>query len=945
MDGSVEVKRLAALDRLEILDTAPEPLFDSLTELAAKTFEVPIALISLVDANRQWFKACVGLDVDQTARNISFCQYTILGDDVFMVPDALADERFSENPLVTEAPFIRFYAGAPLITPEGHHLGALCIIDTVPRATFDDVAATKLKAMAASVMQAMQMRIAARESAALEAVAFERQAMLLQAEKAAGIGTWTLDVASGQTAWSDEVYRIHGFDPSTASPKLEDALACYLPDDAKTMAAHVHLATTTGLGFEQSARIVRPDGEERHVIARGDCRRAASGEISALFGTFHDVTALKLADEALRAREGRSRHLLDHATDVILRFNESAVLEVSPSCRIFGYEPSDLVGISVMTLIHADDILTLMSAMQDNFNGREPDRNLSREYRLRTKDGTYRWVEGNPTVIRDQDGTVVEVISVIRDVTDRKAAELALADKEAHYRLLTENSRDIIARYDAVGRFTYLSPAVSTVLGYTAEELLGKTPACVMHPDDLPQSTKLLVALSRQGAGAPPMKMEYRAYCKNGELIWLEANPRAMFDGNGNLIEFQDSVRDVSRRKALETELAAARDAAIVAAKVKAEFMANISHEIRTPLTAIIGFTSLLSARTDLAEAAATQVQRVRGAGTALLSIVNDILDFSKLEASQVAIRPRPVAVAELAQDVMAMFGPEAEAKSLWLELEQEPTVPTTVSVDPDRLRQVLLNLIGNAIKFTDEGFVRLRLSYDQDLQRLRFAVEDTGPGMDASQTEKLFVRFSQVDASSTRRHGGTGLGLAISKALTEAMGGDIGVTSRPGLGSTFNFSVSAPVAEAAAPRDGATALAVLDGVRVLVADDNASNREIACLLLEDAGAEVTQACDGEQAVEHAEQTPFDVILLDLHMPILGGAEALLLIRAGGGPNRDVPIIAFTAEVGVDGRAPAGFDGVVPKPIAAENLISTLAHATSWVDAAAQEAYSHVAHA
>lgn len=933
MQNAREDERVAALDQLEILDTGPEPLFDSLTELAALTFDAPIALISLVDPTRQWFKACVGLDVDHTDREISFCQHAILSEEVFIVLNALDDPRFAENPLVTGPPDIRFYAGAPLITPKGHALGTLCVIDTAPRTQFGPVQQARLKSMADTVVQGLIMRFEAIESARTSRVAEEREAQLRQAEQMAGVGTWSLDVATNHTVWSEQVYRIHGIDASGPSPDLEEALSVYHADDLPVFTGLVQRAIEFGESFSAHARLIRPDGEVRNVVVRGEARRNGEGAVAGLFGTFQDVTGLKLADAKLRDSEARLRHFLDHSSDMIVRSDAtSQILEASPACRRYGYEAADMVGKTTISFVHPDDAANASAAIRDNMSGQVPDRRLIREFRIRTKDGGHRWVQGNPTVLRNEDGTPREVVSVFRDITEERLAKQALADSEARHRLLTENARDIIACYDPRGAFTYVSPAVETVLGYKPEELIGAKPAAFIHPDDLKPSLKTLAACVAAGPGAEPTRFEYRAFCKDGRTIWLEANPRAIFDQEtGAFLEFQDVVRDATERKTLEAETKAARDAAVEATAIKSEFLANMSHEIRTPLTAIIGFSGLLSKRTDLAEAAVIQVKRINGASESLLAIVNDVLDFSKLEAGQMTIAPRPVDVVELAQDAIAMFAPQAEAKSIWLEFNAGPAPPETVILDPDRLRQILLNLIGNAIKFTESGVVRLGMAYDTRNDVLAFEVEDTGAGMDRAQCARLFQRFSQVDASSTRRHGGTGLGLAICKALAEAMGGGVGVTSRPGEGSTFYFHVSAPRGGPVAKLAEIAQREPLSGVRVLLADDNASNRELARALLESFGAEVSEAADGAKAVEMSGERPFDAILLDLHMPTMDGATAMSLIRSKDGPNQDVPMLAFTADLS---EASVGeielFDGVVAKPIVAADMVATLVEATRW---------------
>lgn len=288
--NSEEYQRLAALDRFEVLDTPPEPLFDSLTDLAARTFDVPICLISLVDQERQWFKSCVGLDVASTPRSISFCQHAISSDEVFVVLDAQRDDRFRNNPLVTGPPDIRFYAGAPLITPQGHRLGTLCIIDRAPRTAFTDAERDRLRAIGQSVVQALVLRLHSRERERVAALAEERQTLLELAEQMAGIGTWSWDLATNRTIWSDEVYKIHGLEPESLAPDVEGVLASYHPEDAQALAHCIKRAVSEGADYKLEARIIRPDRSTRYVMARGACRCAADGSVTGLFGTLQDVT-------------------------------------------------------------------------------------------------------------------------------------------------------------------------------------------------------------------------------------------------------------------------------------------------------------------------------------------------------------------------------------------------------------------------------------------------------------------------------------------------------------------------------------------------------------------------------------------------------------------------------------------------------------------------------
>jgi len=795
----LERERLAALERFEILDTPSEPLFDSLTDLAAQTFDVPIALISLVDQERQWFKACVGLDVDHTARNISFCQHAILSDRVFVVLNAAQDERFHDNPLVTGPPDIRFYAGAPLITPDGYRLGTLCIIDTVPRERFTDAETSRLEAISRSVMQALVLRLDSRERERVAIVADQQSRLLKLAEDMAGVGTWSWEVAADRTHWSDQTYRIHGYEPSLEAPALQGVLERYHPDDAKVLADCVQRAVTEGRDYALEARIYRPDGSERHVVARGACRKGPNGAVVAIVGTFQDITEHVAAERFIRA-------LTDHLPGLVAYWDADLRCQFSNAAygEWFGQSPESMLSITLPELLGAELFAMNQAHIQGALNG------LAQIF---------------PRTLIKASGEVAHTLS--------------------HY----------VPDIDATGRTQGFYVMVSDVTALKRAE------------ERLQESNVLLEA---------------------------------------------------------------ARDKAEAATAVKSEFLANMSHEIRTPLTSILGFTGLLAGRNDLSEPAQMMVSRVKGATKALQSIVNDILDFSKLEAGQMTIDPKPVDVVEVAEEALAMFGPQAEAKSLQLEFEATPAIPGHVLLDPDRLRQILLNLIGNAVKFTDEGTVRLRLDHDASDQTLRVRVEDTGAGMDEAQRARLFQRFSQVDGSSTRRHGGTGLGLAICRALTEAMGGEIGVESTPGQGSAFHFYIDAPAAFSPFQSEGETSSSVsLSGVRVLIADDNAANRELARTLLQQFDAEVTEAVDGEEVVSLAAGAPFDAILLDLKMPVLDGPGSLHRIRTEPGPNQDTPILAFTADDADTVNCGAGgFDGVVAKPIVAATMLDCILRAS-----------------
>jgi PAS domain S-box-containing protein len=546
--------------------------------------------------------------------------------------------------------------------------------------------------------------------------------------------------------------------------------------------------------------------------------------------------------------------------------------------------------------------------------------------RLIRADGEERLVEAHADTERDSDGRVASMFGVFQDVTDQERAIQRVTESERRYRLLASRVTDIIVTYGVDGLVTYVSPSVEAVSGFPPEALVGRPVTNLIHPDDIPA----LAESFRQFVKAPPewsqRGVTYRGLPRDGETRWFEARTSIIRDESGRAVEFQDLVRDVTDTKRLEQELTEARDRAEAGARAKSEFLANMSHELRTPLTSVIGFSGLLQASAALPEAERRYVDRIATASDALLAVINDILDYSKLEADAVSLEPRPFDPAAMVRAAAAMVEGQCETRGLALSVIIDPEAPPALMGDEGRLRQVALNFLSNAAKFTAEGGVRLEMGWSAG--RLKVAVCDTGIGVSADKIEAMFERFSQADSSTTRVYGGTGLGLSISRRLVEMMGGVIGAESRPGEGSTFWFEVPLTAAEAADSATGSSEGPSPQGLRILVADDAAANRELVTAILSGMGVAVEAVTDGAQAVEAAAGGGFDLILMDVHMPVLDGLDATRAIRSFAGAAGQIPIIALTANVQpdqVERCRQAGMDDHVGKPIEVGELLRVIA--------------------
>jgi PAS domain S-box-containing protein len=525
---------------------------------------------------------------------------------------------------------------------------------------------------------------------------------------------------------------------------------------------------------------------------------------------------------------------------------------------------------------------------------------------------------------------------------DFEAAQRRTAASEAHYRLLADNVTDVIALTAPDRSRRYVSPSIEQALGFTPDELQATPNFTYLYPEDRDRVIGVIESLTPE---ADRRTVEYRVVHKDGHVFWVETCftlvPGVGADGGGVV----SVSRDIEARKAMETELVEARRRAEEAAAAKSDFLANMTHELRTPLNAIIGFSGVLAGSSRLAAEDARHAGLIRDASATLLELVNTVLDFSRLEAGAVELEAKPFDAIEAARATAALLTQQADSKDLMIAVEAQGETSPLVG-DAARIRQVLMNFLSNAIKFTAEGGVTIAVRQtrkDADHDVLRIEVSDTGIGIDRDKIDTLFDRFTQADATVSRRYGGTGLGLAICKRTIELMGGAVGCDSRPGQGSTFWFEIVLPRAEALVEEAAAEAPAVPDApLRMLLVEDVAVNRELIATLLAPFDVAIEMAENGLLAVEAMQRASFDLVLMDVQMPVMDGLTAVRTIRAlPQASARSTPIIAMTANVlpeQVRKCLDAGMDDHLGKPISPAALLAVLSRWSAGREAATDEA-------
>lgn len=933
-NDETENKRVEALNKFRILDTPPEESFDDIVKMASLICETPISLISLVDVDRQWFKARIGFEQSETPRDIAFCNHAIRQDQLMIVPDALLDNRFAESPLVTENSDIRFYAGMPITTRDGFKLGALCVIDSKPR-KLTDKQIFVLKTLAKQVMRQLELRL---NNETIE----EQKVCLLHANQ-------ELQLLNENLQSSSEEIRSNLEKISSLQSKLvtnerqyrslvEDAIDLIYELDEHGKFTFVNGVMERETEYEKDKLLskvywdlVHPSHRD-YVIQFYEAQRKAKientylefimltrtgkacwigqnvrmffkddGFVYKVTAISRDIDALKKTEQKLEDSEKKFRLLSENSPVGIFQTDADGKCTYVNKrwCEITGVAPEALLGTGWLNVLDTGHRYTFVSQWKESLieTGK-----FVKDIQITTEGGGTRWVTSRVNQITADGGLIEGYIVTTDDITELKEAHHKLVERTKLYRLLSTNSKDLITLCKADENATriFVSPSAKDILGYDPYELTNKSSFNFILDEDLERVREITRSVILNGK---PATIEFRMRRKDGTIIWMESNSNPYFDEVENMVGFQTSARDVTKRKEFEQSLREAKEKAEEATMAKSKFLSMMSHEIRTPMNAIIGFTNLLlnsEPRADQKES----LEILKFSGENLLTIINDILDFSKIESDKIELESIDFDLHKLVMNIKNMLEQRMTQKGVDLIFNYHQNLPRIVKGDSVRIAQVITNLAANAIKFTEAGTVQVSVTSKGilgNMHQVHFAVKDTGIGIESHKIESIFERFAQADSDTTRKFGGTGLGLSITKSLLNLMNSEIHVESEVGKGSTFSFELLLEEGCARLPKVSSVEKHdhenfSTNGITVLLVEDNRVNQIVASKFLRGWGIRVETANNGREALEMIQQKSYDLVLMDVQMPVMDGYEAVSCIRSLNKPYfKEVPIIALTA--------------------------------------------------
>ncbi|MGI4749896.1 MAG: PAS domain S-box protein [Janthinobacterium lividum] len=877
MSLALEEERLKALFAYNLMDTEAEKQYNSITNLACYICNTKMAAISLIDDHRLWLKSKVGIEFCELSRDISFCKYTILQDSLLEIPDTLLDDRVKNNPLVAGDNGVRYYAGVSLVNPDGYILGTICVFDDQPN-LLNDKQKQALQFLADETMMHMEASKKNRELKELVTKQHQFQSLFNNSGEIHCIS----DLEGKIEFINNSAEQILGY-------KVEEFIGRSIldfcaPDDQQVIQTMQNSLQQGEDRLEFSAKVIAKNGDIRWFSINN------VNENGLWLSNARDVTKQILAEQELQQLSLVASHVTN---GVVINDANNNILWVNKAfTTITGYALADVKGHQLSRIItgeQTDPQILEYAEHQVNKNS-----SFTIELLAYKKNQDSIWLSVVNSVILDEHGKTNRSIEILKDITERKQIEYDLQTLSA---VVTKSEVGVLIRNEKE-ELIWLNKAAEKMLGWNLYELKGTAldSRFVGELTNIDAYDKAKQNVSNHQA----YEVELLVYKKDRTPIWLLIHSTPLHNSEGVVERHLGILMDISARKKAEEELIRTREKALQLSRAKETFISVMSHEIRTPINAVIGMSRVLLEENP-APYQLENLNILKFSSENLLKLVNDILDFTKIETGNMQLESVPVDLKQLARQTLHTLTFKLENNNLALNLDIDPKIPELVLADSTRLYQILMNLLGNAIKFTARGEVKLSLSLEKETPELvliKFCVSDTGIGIAADKLKFIFEAYSQASTETTRKYGGTGLGLTITQKLIELHQSVIEVKSEVGRGSDFCFQISFKRTSVEQQKPITNILFEQIMANVLVADDNQINRTLAKKILAKWGMEADFAATGLEAYEMAMVKDYDLILMDLHMPVMDGLEATKLIRKQPQEKyKTIPIIALTGSV------------------------------------------------
>ncbi len=741
------------------------------------------------------------------------------------------------------------------------------------------------------------------------------------------IAIWDFNLETDENYISPNLKSMLGFNDDELSNHLSSYFSLTHPDDVNIIRQKIYAISNEAISsYEFVSRKTHKNGTEKWMHTRGTVIRNTNGEIVRIAGLDVDITTQKIIEDALQKSEERYSLAMSSGNIGVWDFNlEKKDFYLSPNLiSLLGYKSFELPNspLSLLRLVPPEDKKSLKHSIRcavlshSNF--------FELECRIIHKTGQHRWAMFRGAVFYGQDDKIVRIAGSLTDITDRKLAEIEASETRQQLQYMFENLDNVFVSVDVSNnKLIHISPYVKELTGYGREELMNNPGFWIdlAHPEDKEMINQQLIELQE----GKKQYLEFRLITRSGEKKWVSIDMMPSMT-HKKLVRYDGILTDITEKKKQE-ELLQAKELAERSLQFKTEFLANMSHEIRTPMNGIVGMTDILM-DTHLNEQQLGYLKTIQNSSRNLLEIINEILDLSKLEAGKMKINTSTFNFRQLIQQVKDLFLPVIKQNEVTLSVQIDEQIPEFIKADETKINQILTNLVSNAAKFTEVGEITISAK-SKDSNQIEIAVEDTGTGISDAELKNLFQKYSQLNNQLKKKHSGTGLGLTICQRLVELMGGKISVASAPGKGSKFSFNFRYETTRQVQALDRIAnktknSKALIE-TQVLLVEDHPVNKQVTGLMLSKVGCQNDAAGNGLEALEKMKNKTFDIVLMDIQMPLMDGMETTAIIKE---KFDNPPIIIGLSANAMEGDAEkyiqAGMDDYLAKPFTYEQLSEKL---------------------